>query len=100
MRSVIRFLQAERNNSAEIHRRTSRVYGENFISDGAENLKTGEPTFTIKRQGRKLKNWPKGQSFQKEEEIQINIKVHLTSLAATFFEEGIGNLVYRYNKCP
>ncbi|GBM25953.1 Histone-lysine N-methyltransferase SETMAR [Araneus ventricosus] len=45
-----------------------------------------------------LKNSLGGQSFQKNEEIQSSIKAHLTSLAATFFEEGIGNLVYRYDK--
>ncbi|GBL93381.1 hypothetical protein AVEN_219498-1 [Araneus ventricosus] len=46
-----------------------------------------------------LKNWLGGQSFQKKEEIQSNVKAHLTSMAATFFEEGIGNLVYQYEKC-
>lgn len=35
LRSVIRFLQAEGHSAAEIHRRMSRVYGENFMSDGA-----------------------------------------------------------------
>lgn len=35
LRSVIRFLQAERNSAAEIHRRMSQVYGDNFMSDGA-----------------------------------------------------------------
>ncbi|GBM48991.1 hypothetical protein AVEN_55203-1 [Araneus ventricosus] len=40
-----------------------------------------------------------GQSFQKNEEIQSNAKAHLTSLAGTFFEEGIVNLVHRYDKC-
>ncbi|XP_046407890.1 histone-lysine N-methyltransferase SETMAR-like [Ischnura elegans] len=34
LRSVIRFLQAEGHSAAEIHRRMSRVYGENFMSDG------------------------------------------------------------------
>ncbi|GBN22071.1 hypothetical protein AVEN_170092-1 [Araneus ventricosus] len=42
-------------------------------------------------------NWLGGQSFQKNEEIQSSIKAHLTSLATTFFEEGIGNLVHRYD---
>jgi len=33
LRSVIRFLQAEKNSAAaEIHRRMSQVYGENFMS--------------------------------------------------------------------
>ncbi|GBL96523.1 hypothetical protein AVEN_207753-1 [Araneus ventricosus] len=45
-----------------------------------------------------LKNWLGGQSFQKNEEIQSKVKVHLTLLAATFFEEGIGNLAYQYDK--
>ncbi|GBM24481.1 hypothetical protein AVEN_92995-1 [Araneus ventricosus] len=47
-----------------------------------------------------LKNKIGGQNFQKNEEIQSNVKTHLTSLAVTFFKEGIGNLVYRYDICP
>ena len=52
LRSVIRFLQAEGRSAAEIHSRMSKVYGENFISDGSvgngvENLK-GEPTSMMK----------------------------------------------------
>ena len=35
LRSVIRFLQAEGHSAAEIHRRMSKVYGENFLSDGS-----------------------------------------------------------------
>lgn len=34
VRSVIRFLQAEGCSAAEIHRRMSRIYGEEFMSDG------------------------------------------------------------------
>ncbi|GBL94311.1 hypothetical protein AVEN_16827-1 [Araneus ventricosus] len=34
LRSVIRFLQAEGNSAAEIHRKMRHVYGENFMSDG------------------------------------------------------------------
>ncbi|KAK7871540.1 hypothetical protein R5R35_010343 [Gryllus longicercus] len=34
LRSVIRFLQAEGNSAAEIHRRMCQVYGEGFMSDG------------------------------------------------------------------
>ncbi|GBM16747.1 hypothetical protein AVEN_9346-1 [Araneus ventricosus] len=34
LRCVIRFLQAEGNKAAEIHRRINRVYGENFMSEG------------------------------------------------------------------
>jgi len=34
-RSVIRFLQAEGRSAAEIHRRMSKMYGENFMSDGS-----------------------------------------------------------------
>ncbi|KFM74683.1 hypothetical protein X975_23290, partial [Stegodyphus mimosarum] len=33
LRAVIRFLQAEGNSAAEIHRRMSRVYGDSFMSD-------------------------------------------------------------------
>ncbi|GBM41101.1 hypothetical protein AVEN_63296-1 [Araneus ventricosus] len=46
-----------------------------------------------------LKNWVVGQSFQKKEEIQSNIKAHISSLTETFFVERIGNLVSRYYKC-
>ena len=35
LRSVICFLQAEGCIAAEIHRRMSKVYGENFMSDGS-----------------------------------------------------------------
>ena len=35
LRSVIRFLQAEGRSAAEIHRRMSKVYGENFMRDGS-----------------------------------------------------------------
>ncbi|GBM22823.1 hypothetical protein AVEN_226490-1 [Araneus ventricosus] len=33
-----------------------------------------------------LKNWVGGQSFQKNENIQRGVKIHLKSLATTFFE--------------
>ncbi|GBO28448.1 hypothetical protein AVEN_119765-1 [Araneus ventricosus] len=45
-----------------------------------------------------LKNWLGGQNFQKNDSIQRKVKAHLTSLVATFFEEGIENLVHRYEK--
>ena len=35
LRSVIHFLQAEGRSAAEIHRRMSKVYSENFMSDGS-----------------------------------------------------------------
>ncbi|GBN06805.1 hypothetical protein AVEN_69024-1 [Araneus ventricosus] len=35
-----------------------------------------------------LKNWLGGESLQKKKDLQSNIKAHLTSLTATFFEEG------------
>uniref|UniRef100_A0A6P7GW82 Protein GVQW3-like n=1 Tax=Diabrotica virgifera virgifera TaxID=50390 RepID=A0A6P7GW82_DIAVI len=34
LRAVIRFLQAEGNGAAAIHRRMCQVYGEGFMSDG------------------------------------------------------------------
>ncbi|GBN13284.1 hypothetical protein AVEN_169438-1 [Araneus ventricosus] len=46
-----------------------------------------------------LKNYPGGQSIQKIQETQSKVKAHLSLLVATFFEEGIGNLIYRYAKC-
>ncbi|GBM11167.1 hypothetical protein AVEN_133904-1 [Araneus ventricosus] len=46
-----------------------------------------------------LKNCLGRQSFQKNEEIQSNVKANLTSLVETFFEDGIGNLVHQYDKC-
>ncbi|GBN80383.1 hypothetical protein AVEN_221988-1 [Araneus ventricosus] len=39
-----------------------------------------------------LKNLLRSHSFQKNE--GIHNKAHLTSLAATFFEEGIGNFIH------
>ncbi|GBM89818.1 hypothetical protein AVEN_166481-1 [Araneus ventricosus] len=45
-----------------------------------------------------LKNRLGVQSFQRKEDIQSSFKAHLTSLAATFFDEGIGNLIHRYYK--
>lgn len=45
-----------------------------------------------------LKTWLGGQRFQTKEVLRDNVNAHLTSLAATVFEEGIGKLVYRYDK--
>ncbi|GBL89907.1 hypothetical protein AVEN_178337-1 [Araneus ventricosus] len=47
LRSVIRFLHAEGNSAAEIHRKIIRVHGENFMSDGVvrewcRNFKDGQ----------------------------------------------------------
>ncbi|GBM87350.1 hypothetical protein AVEN_181532-1 [Araneus ventricosus] len=47
----------------------------------------------------KLKYWLRGQDFQKNEEIQSNVKFQLTSLAEMLIEERIGNLIHRYDKC-
>lgn len=41
LRSVVRFLQAEGHGAAEIHRRMSRVYGENSMSEWCRNFKDG-----------------------------------------------------------
>ncbi|GBN01047.1 hypothetical protein AVEN_261627-1 [Araneus ventricosus] len=46
-----------------------------------------------------LKNWLGGKKFQTTKELQRNVKARLTSLVESFFEEEIGNLVHRYNKC-
>ncbi|GBO07271.1 hypothetical protein AVEN_246198-1, partial [Araneus ventricosus] len=46
-----------------------------------------------------LENWQGGQSFQENEATQSKVKAHFASLAATFFKDGIGNQVYRYDKC-
>ncbi|GBM76126.1 hypothetical protein AVEN_205238-1 [Araneus ventricosus] len=40
-----------------------------------------------------LKSWLGDKNFQKKEENQSNVKVHLTLLVETFFENGIENLV-------
>ena len=45
-----------------------------------------------------LKKWLGGQRFLTEE-LQENVKTHLNSMAATSYEEGIGKLVHRYDKC-
>ncbi|GBM25548.1 hypothetical protein AVEN_272544-1 [Araneus ventricosus] len=47
-----------------------------------------------------LKDSQGGQSFQKYEKNQSSVKAHLTSLAVTFFEEEIENLVHPYGKWP
>ncbi|GBN56640.1 hypothetical protein AVEN_244793-1 [Araneus ventricosus] len=54
LRSVIRFYPPEGNNAAEIHRRMSRVYGKNFISDGVvrewcKKFKDGRTDFMMSR---------------------------------------------------
>lgn len=36
MQSVIRFLQAEWNNAAQVHRRLCAVHGDTVMSDGSE----------------------------------------------------------------
>ncbi|GBO07177.1 hypothetical protein AVEN_102214-1 [Araneus ventricosus] len=109
LHSIIRFLQAEGNSAAEIHRRMSRIYAENCISDGVEQQFKWDayerPTYSPDLIASdfhlffELKNWLGGQSFPEKKELQSNFKAHLTSLAATIFEESIGNLVYRYDKC-
>lgn len=48
---------------------------------------------------RELKSWLGGQRFATNEELQDAVKTYLSSLAATFFEEGIEKLVSRYDKC-
>ena len=53
LRSVIRFLPAEGRSAAEIHRRMSKVYGENFMSFGSlgewcRKFKKDEPTSMMK----------------------------------------------------
>ncbi|GBO22877.1 hypothetical protein AVEN_149665-1, partial [Araneus ventricosus] len=46
-----------------------------------------------------LKNCLEGPSLRKNEDIQCNVEAQLTTLAETFFEEGIEKLVHRYDKC-
>lgn len=46
-----------------------------------------------------LKQWLGGKRFQSNVELQDSVKNHLNSLADTFYEEGIGKLVHRYDKC-
>ena len=46
-----------------------------------------------------LKHWLGGQRFQTDMELKETITTHFQSLAATFYEEGIAKLVYRYDKC-
>lgn len=45
-----------------------------------------------------LKTQLGGQRFQTKEVLQDNVNAHLTPLTTTVFEEGIGKLVYRYDK--
>uniref|UniRef100_A0A1B6H603 Mos1 transposase HTH domain-containing protein n=1 Tax=Homalodisca liturata TaxID=320908 RepID=A0A1B6H603_9HEMI len=48
---------------------------------------------------REMKAWLGGRRFADNEELQATVRVYLSSLAADFFEEGIGKLVSRYDKC-
>ena len=53
LQSVICFLQADGRSATEIHRRMSKVYGENLwvmvvYGNGVENLKKGELTSMMK----------------------------------------------------
>ncbi|GBO25827.1 hypothetical protein AVEN_35074-1 [Araneus ventricosus] len=98
-----------------------RVYGENFMRNGVmrewcRKFKDGgtvvhdeerhDMTASHTHGAYNLKDyltsWAKWLYNQRKlgfEELQSNFKVHLTSLAAMFFEEGIGNLVNRCDKC-
>lgn len=46
-----------------------------------------------------LKKWLGGRRFETNEELQDKVKTYFSSLAATFYEEGIEKLVHRYDKC-
>lgn len=48
---------------------------------------------------REMKAWLGGQRFANNDELQNAVTTYLGSLAADFFEEGIGKLVSRYDKC-
>jgi histone-lysine N-methyltransferase SETMAR len=46
-----------------------------------------------------LKTWLGGQRFHTNDELRDAVLTHLNTLAAPFYEEGIGKLVHRYDKC-
>jgi hypothetical protein len=46
-----------------------------------------------------MKNWLRSQRFNNNEELKADVETWLSSLAAGFFEQGILQLVPRYDKC-
>jgi len=46
-----------------------------------------------------LKKWLGGRRYDTHEELESSINEHFKSLAAEFYEAGIGKLVHRYDKC-
>uniref|UniRef100_A0A1Y1L879 Mos1 transposase HTH domain-containing protein n=1 Tax=Photinus pyralis TaxID=7054 RepID=A0A1Y1L879_PHOPY len=126
LRSVIRFLCAEGHNAAEIHRRMSKVYGDNFMSDSmvrkwCREFKEGRTDVHDEGgQGRKSVDHPPyspdlapsdfhlfpklkqalgGTRFRTGEELQDMVRTWLDEQAADLYEEGIIKLVPRYEKC-
>ncbi|GBM09561.1 hypothetical protein AVEN_29416-1 [Araneus ventricosus] len=96
LRIVIRFLQAEGCNSAVPTQQLLEQFKWKVSDHPAYSPDLATSDFHPLPE---LKNWVRGQRFLKNEKIQSKVKALLTPLAAMFFEEGIGNLVYRYNKC-
>ncbi|XP_031327821.1 protein GVQW3-like [Photinus pyralis] len=102
LRSVIRFLCAEGHNAAEIHRRMSKVYGDNFMSDSMvrkwfREFKEGRTDVHDEGgQGRKSVATDDGRTG---EELQDMVRTWLDEQAADLYEEGIIKLVPRYEKC-
>lgn len=106
----------------------TQKYGENFLSDGVarewrrkfkdartddegakghqsdatEDIVQGVNQVVGDKQGfaiSELKNWLGCKRFQTNDQLQATFQTHLTSLAATLFEDRIGKLVHRYYKC-
>jgi histone-lysine N-methyltransferase SETMAR len=46
-----------------------------------------------------LKNFLAGQRFNNDEDVKRAVQKWLSSQAATFYDEGIQKLVFRYDKC-
>jgi histone-lysine N-methyltransferase SETMAR len=46
-----------------------------------------------------IKNWFQSQPFNNNEELKADVETWLSSMAADFFEQGIVQLIPRYDKC-
>ncbi|GBO09212.1 hypothetical protein AVEN_36427-1 [Araneus ventricosus] len=99
LRSVIRFFQAGgcvHLHSAVVTQQLLEKYKWDVSDQPAYSLDLATSDFHLFPE---MKNWLGGQSFQINDEIQRNVKAHLTILAAKFLKKRIGNLVHRYEKC-
>ncbi|GBL81721.1 hypothetical protein AVEN_93496-1 [Araneus ventricosus] len=106
MRSVIRFLNAKKVKPAEIHRQLVEIYGENVMTDGMirkwvrqfndgrTNIHDGVGDLLLSM----MRDF-RGRRLDSDDDAESGVQQWPSSLAASFFEEGIDKLVSRYDKC-